>query len=81
MNNTLKLIVLAISVSGLAACSSAQKSDDSVLADVSAQESSFQDSESSMEAAEETASSDDSMADAYSDESTSLGTGSSGLGH
>lgn len=77
MKNLFKLVVMGIAFSGLVACSSAKKEDDSVMADISSESSVEQSADNStLDSVEDTSSSSD-----YTSDEPSLGTGSSGLGH
>lgn len=73
MKNLIKLVVLGVAASGLVACSSAPKEDDSVLADVAA-EAQIEETDQSVNLIDTEGSFDD-------EDDISLGTGSSGLGH
>lgn len=78
MKNLFKLVVMSIAFSGLVACSSAKKDDDSVMADIPAETSVEQADNSTLDSIEDTSSSSDYTSDEVD---PSLGTGSSGLGH
>lgn len=82
MKNVFKVLVLSFVASSLVACSSAKKEDDSILADLPQSESSIesetvsQDTSSLIDPVEESA-----PASSMLEDNSSLGTGSSGLGH
>jgi hypothetical protein len=70
MKNLLKLTALGLAFSGLVACSSAKKQEDSVVADIETEQTIEDTNEEGFQPIEDT-----------TEEDTSLGYGSSGLGH
>lgn len=75
MKNLFKIVVLSAALSGLVACSSAKKEDDSVMADIAAETAV---ENTVLDTVEDTSTSSDYTSDEVE---PSLGTGSSGLGH
>ena len=70
MKNLIKLSVLSLAFSGLVACSSAKKQEDTVMADVATESTTEETTQEGFQPIEDT-----------TEQETSLGYGSSGLGH
>ncbi|NQZ01707.1 MAG: hypothetical protein HRT45_13675 [Bdellovibrionales bacterium] len=70
MKNLLKLAALSMAFSGLVACSTAKKQDDNVVADIDTEQSIEETNQEGFQPIEDT-----------TEDDTSLGMGSSGLGH